>query len=120
MYLPSLEWVFERLESWMLHSSTREQEAMDLFLDALSLTQQYLGKLEQDMTFANIESEHELSAAWNSAAKAVRSFDHDLYQRCLGKACHWSGSSEFRNSEISELNISIQKMIKIASEKRRA
>lgn len=120
MYLPSLEWVFEKLESWIMRSSAKEQEAMDLFLDALSATQQYLGKLERDITFANIESEHELSNAWNSAAKAVRNFDDDLYQRCLAKACHWSGSVEFRNSEISEINISLHRMISIASSKRRA
>lgn len=117
MNLPSLEWVFESLESWMMNASAQEQEAMDLFLDALNSTQKYLGRLEKDMTFANVNSEHELSNAWNSAAKAVRRFDCDLYQRCLAKACHWSGSNEFRKSEISKLNISIQKMISIASAK---
>lgn len=120
MYLPSLEWVFESLESWMIRASTQEQNAIDLFLDALSSTQKYLGKLQRDMNYANIESEHELSDAWNAAAKAVRRYDDDLYHRCLAKACHWSGSNEFRNSEISELNISIKKMINIASNKRRA
>lgn len=120
MNLPSLEWVFESLERWMRNASTQEQQAMDLFLDALSSTQKYLGKLQRDMSFANIDSEHELSDAWNAAAKAVRNYDYDLYQRCLAKACHWSGSNEFRNSEISALNISIQKMISIASSKKRA
>jgi hypothetical protein len=120
MNLPDLEWLFESLGKWLRNASRQEKEAIDLFLDALSSTQKYLGKLQIDMSFANIESEHELSDAWSAAAKAVRRYDDDLYQRCLGKACHWSGSDEFRNSEISELNISITKMISIASRKRRA
>ncbi|MEC4724555.1 hypothetical protein HWQ46_03205 [Shewanella sp. D64] len=120
MNLPSLEWVFESLESWMRNASVQEQEAMGLFLDALSSTQKYLGRLQRDMSFANIESEHELSDAWNAAAKAVRKYDYDLYQRCLAKACHWTGSNEFRGCEISKLNISIEKMISIASSKKRA
>ena len=120
MNLTNLEWVFESLESWLVRASSKEQEAMDLFLDALSSTQKYLGRLQRDMSFANIESEHELSDAWNTAAKAVRQYDFDLYQRCLAKACHWSGSNEFRGTEIAELNISIGKMVSIVSSKKRA
>ncbi|NOH50051.1 hypothetical protein F0262_18575 [Vibrio rotiferianus] len=119
MHLPSIGWTLERLEIWLINSSEKEKLAIDLFLDALTSTQKYLGKLERDISFANIDSEHELSDAWHKAAKAVRKFDDDLYQRCLAKACHWSGSNEFRNTEISELNISIGKMISIAARKRR-
>jgi len=120
MDLSSLQWVFERLEVWMLQSTRNEKEAMSLFLDALTATQKYLGRLQRDISFANIESEHELSDAWNSAAKAVREYDEDLYHRCLAKACYWSGSGEFRRAEISELNISLRKMIQIATRKKRA
>lgn len=115
MYLSNLTWVFEKLERWLSNAATQEKEAMELFLNALNSTQQYLGRLQMDMSIANIDSEQELSDAWNAAALAVRKFDKDLYQRCLAKACHWSGSSEFKKSEISELNISLNKMINIAA-----
>lgn len=117
MYLSSLKWMFESLEHWLRGASARERVAIDLFLDALNKTQNYLGSLERDIANANPQSEMELSEAWTAAAKAVRSYDPDLYQRCLAKACHWSGSDRFKQSEIADVNISIQEMINIAVRK---
>ena len=117
MYLSSMQWVFERLEQWLRVASKREKEAIDLFLDALHETQKYLAKIERNKDAANEDSENRISDAWHKAAKAVRTHDEDLYRRCLAKACHWSGSERFKNTEISEINTSIEKMLEIAASK---
>ncbi len=118
--LPALQWAFDKLEDWLSSASREQQDAVDLFLDALQKTQQYLGQLEKDKGYANAKSEEELGELWNTAAKAVRPHDEDLYQRCFAKACHWSGSKRFKNTEISDINISIEKMIEIALDKGRS
>jgi len=112
-YLGDMKWAFETLSEWLQSAQARENYAKDLFLDALTETNIYLGRLKNPNARDRM-IEEKLSRLWTKAAAAVREFDEDVYQRCIAKACSWADIERFAPGEIYDVNVSIEEMLRIA------
>lgn len=117
MELASIQWFFDKLESWIGKATKSEQEAVNKFLDALNETNMYLGRISSEISQANRESEEKLSTLWNDAAKSIRTVDEELYSYCIAKACSWANSDQFKKSDMKDVNISINNMLNLAKKK---
>lgn len=121
----SFPWLLEQLEKWIgklsaikVKRKAEEDAALKAFLNALTETQVYLGRIETNASAIKRIDEENLARLWSAAAIAVRSVNPELAQHCLIKGEHWAQTPEWRQNmpETKKSRIKIKAMMRQANE----